>query len=219
MRIGVLGGTGPAGRGLAARLSDLGHEVVVGSRDADRARATVEALRSRWGDRLDGLTGTANEAAAEAGELVVIAVPWEAASRVAAATAPLLAGKVVISMANALEMRDGGFVAVITPRRSVAAEVAAAAPQARIVAALHHVPAKDLGDLEAEVDGDVLVCSNDREAARDVCDLVSKIPRLQAFDVGALANAVGIEAFTAVLLSMNVRYNVRTAIRITGLPR
>lgn len=219
MRIGILGATGPAGRALGARLADLGHDVLVGSRDESRARDVAAAVARRWGSRTASLSGVANETAAREGELVVLSVPWEAAPTLAAALAPALAGKIVVSMANALKRVGEGFEAVIPDQGSVAAAAAKAAPESTVVAALHHVPARKLGALDETVDGDVLVCSDDRRAAATVCDLVRAIPRLEAFDVGGLGSAVGIEAFTAVMLSVNARYHVRTGLRLTGMHR
>lgn len=219
MRIGVLGGTGPAGKALAVRLADLGHDVVIGSRDGARAQGIVDELRARWGDRVASLRGATNDVSAREGELVVLAVPWKAAKPMAEDLRDALAGKIVISMANALERRNSDFAAVVPPDGSVAAGVAATLTDSRVVAALHHVPARELGNLDGSVDGDVLVCSDDRGAAAEVAELVETIPALQAFDVGGLDNAVGIEAFTAVLLSLNVRYKTRSAIRLTGVHR
>lgn len=219
MIIGVLGATGPAGRSLTSRLADQGHEVLVGSRQQERADDIVGRLAGQWGDRVASVKGVENREAAEAGQIVVVAVPWEAAPTVAADLAGELSGKIVISMANALTKADDGFEAVVPDEGSVAHAVAKAAPDARVVAALHHVAARELGALDHAVDGDVLVCSDDRDAAASVCELVRGIPRLEAFDVGGLHNAVGIEAFTAVMLSVNARYKVRTGLRLTGMDR
>lgn len=219
MIIGVLGATGPAGRSLTARLADQGHDVLVGSRQQERADDIVQRLADQWGDRVASVKGVENAEAAAEGEIVVIAVPWEAAPKVAADLAGELSGKIVVSMANALRKADDGFEAVVPDDGSVAHAVAKAAPDARVVAALHHVAARELGALDHAVDGDVLVCSDDRDAAASVCDLVRDIPRLEPFDVGGLHNAVGIEAFTAVMLSVNARYKVRTGLRLTGMER
>lgn len=217
MEIGILGATGPAGRALAARLASLGHRVTIGSRERGRAEEAVAGLRDRWGDRLDGLAPGTNEEAASSGELVVLAVPWQAAAGLAGDLAPRLSGKVVVSMANALERRGDGFEAVVPPDGSVAAAVRKAAPDARVVAAFHHVPARELGALDHGVDADVLVCSDDRDAAAVVADLARQIPGVRPVDTGDLGNAIGIEAFTAVLLSVNVRHRVRAGVRLTGL--
>lgn len=191
----------------------------MGSRQRERAEGIVAKLAEQWGDRVGSVQGVENRQAAESGEIVVIAVPWEAAPKVAADLAGGLSGKIVVSMANALTKVDDGFEAVVPDEGSVAHAVAKAAPDARVVAALHHVAARELGALGHAVDGDVLVCGDDREAAASVCDLVRGIPRLEAFDVGGLHNAVGIEAFTAVMLSVNARYKVRTGLRLTGMDR
>lgn len=219
MRIGVLGATGPAGRALAARLTDAGHDVLLGSRDAERARGVTDGLGDEWGERVAGLRGVENRVAADESELVVVAVPWHAAATVSGDLSGALAGKVVLSMANALEKHGDGFVAVVPEEGSIAAAVAAATPESRVVAALQHVAAAELGALDHAVDGDVLVCSDHRDAASTVCDLVAEIPSLEPFDVGGLHNAVGLEAFTAVMLSVNVRYRVRSGLHLTGMAR
>ena len=215
MRIGVLGGTGPAGRGIAARLASVGHEVIVGSRDRARSAAVVEELRAQWGDRVAGLTAGTNHDAADA-DLVVLATVWDAAVPTAAALADELAGKAVISMANGL-IKDGRqFVPVVSPAGSIAAEVQAVAPDARVVAAFHLVPAAALADLDHHLTSDVLVVGE--ETARNaVLDLVDGIPDLRALDAGPLANALGIETFSAALLTVNLRHKGEGTLRLEGI--
>ena len=215
MRIGVLGGTGPAGRGIAARLASVGHEVIVGSRDRARSAAVVEELRAQWGDRVAGLTAGTNHDAAAA-DLVVLATVWDAAVPTAAALADELAGKAVISMANGL-IKDGRqFVPVVSPAGSIAAEVQAVAPDARVVAAFHLVPAAALADLDHHLTSDVLVVGE--ETARNaVLDLVDGIPDLRALDAGPLANALGIETFSAALLTVNLRHKGEGTLRLEGI--
>ena len=215
MRIGVQGGTGPAGRGIAARLASVGHEVIVGSRDRARSAAVVEELRAQWGDRVAGLTAGTNHDAADA-DLVVLATVWDAAVPTAAALADELAGKAVISMANGL-IKDGRqFVPVVSPAGSIAAEVQAVAPDARVVAAFHLVPAAALADLDHHLTSDVLVVGE--ETARNaVLDLVDGIPDLRALDAGPLANALGIETFSAALLTVNLRHKGEGTLRLEGI--
>lgn len=216
MRIGVLGGTGPAGRGIAARLASVGHEVIVGSRDRARSEAVVEELRAQWGDRVAGLTAGTNHAAADAADLVVLATVWDAAVPTAAALADELAGKDVISMANGLVKDGRQFVPVVSPAGSIAAEVQAVAPDARVVAAFHLVPAAALADLDHHLTSDVLVVGE--ETARNaVLDLVDGIPDLRALDAGPLANALGIEAFAAALLTVNLRHKGEGTLRLEGI--
>jgi 8-hydroxy-5-deazaflavin:NADPH oxidoreductase len=215
MKIGVLGGTGPAGRGIAARLAAAGHEVVVGSRDRKRSRSVVDALREQWGDRVAGLEPGTNHDAADA-DLVVLATVWDAAVATAHAHADQLAGKTVISMANGLVKDGRQFVPVVSPAGSIAAEVQAVAPDAHVVAAFHLVPAAVLADLDHHLTGDVLVVGE--ESARAiVLDLIDGIPDLRALDAGPLENALGIETFSAALLTVNLRHKGEGSLRIDGI--
>jgi 8-hydroxy-5-deazaflavin:NADPH oxidoreductase len=215
MRIGVLGGTGPAGRGIATRLAAAGHEVVVGSRDHERAQSVVDALREQWGDQVRGLEAGTNREAADA-ELVVVATVWDAAVVTAAAHAGQLVGKPVISMANGLEKRGRQFVPVVSPAGSIAAEVQLVAPGAHVVAAFHLVPAAALGDLGHRLTGDVLVVGDDT-GRPVVLDLIDAIPDLRALDAGPLENAIGIETFSAALLTVNLRHKGEGSLRIEGI--
>jgi NADPH-dependent F420 reductase len=217
MRISVLGGTGPAGGALALRLADVGHDVTVGSRAAERADQAVEELLQRWPGRSLSIRGGGNEDAAASAEMVVVATPWDGAASTAAAVADALAGKVVISMANALTRLGSELVALVPPRGSVAAAVQAAAPEALVAAAFHHVPAHELADLDHPVDCDVIVCADRPEAARLTAELVDSIPDLRALRAGSLSAAAATEAFTAVLLQVNRRYKTRSTIRLHGI--
>ena len=215
MRIGVLGGTGPAGQGLSARLAAEGHDVVLGSRDADRAEAIVDELRARWGDRIKTLEPGTNAEAADA-DIVVIATAAGAAVDTARSVAARLDGKVVIAMANALEKHGREFRCIVPEEGSIAEAIQAAAAGAKVVAALQHVPAAALGDLDGELESDVLVAGDDHAARILVLDLVDSIPGLRAFDVGSLQNARGIEAVAASLLTINLRHQGEATLRITG---
>ena len=217
MKIGVIGATGPAGKGLAARLASVGHEVVAGSRDPARGEATVAELRERWGSRVDGLKGGSNADAAAAGELVVLAVPWDGAVDTARAHAEALAGKVVIAMANGLTKQGREFHPVIPDEGSVSVTVQVAVPDARVVAAFQHVPASAFGDLDHPMESDVIACGDDDDARRAVLELIAAIPNLRAFDGGSLVNALGIEAFAAVLLSINLRHRGKGTLRLLGV--
>ncbi|HEY3670638.1 MAG TPA: NADPH-dependent F420 reductase [Acidimicrobiia bacterium] len=215
MHIGVLGGTGPAGRGIATRLAASGHRVTMGSRDRTRAVQVVDEVRERWGDRVADLEPGTNHDAADA-DLVVLATVWDAAVATAEAHAKQLAGKVVISMANGLRKEGRQFVPVVAPRGSIAAEVKAVAPDALVVAAFHLVPAAALGDISQPLTGDVLVVG-DEEGRPTVLDLVDAIPNLRAFDAGSLENAIGLETFSAALLTVNLRHKGEASLRIEGV--
>jgi len=216
MRIGILGATGPAGSGLAARLASVGFDVCVGSRSKYRAMEVADDLAARWADRSLAIEAADNAGAADA-DVVVIATPWDAAAATASSVARQLEGKVVISMANALAKVGHEFQPLVPPRGSVAASVQAAVPQSKVAAALHHVPAKELGHLSEPVLSDVLICSDHPEATEATIGIIGAIPDLRPLDAGQLSNAAPIEAFAAVLLQLNVRYKTRVAVQFTGL--
>ncbi len=216
MKIGLIGATGPAGSALSVRLASVGHEVLVGSRSKYRSAEICDALRERWPGRDLPLTAADNEGAAGA-DVVVIATPWDAAAGTAVALADHLHGKVVICMSNALQKVGHEFLPLVPPRGSVSASVQAAVRDAYVAASFHHVPARELGDLDAVPESDVLVCSDHPRATSVAMDIVNGIPGLRALDAGELSNATAIEAFTAVLLQLNVRYRTRAAIRFTGI--
>ena len=217
MEVGILGATGPAGSGLAARLASVGVDVVVGSRSKERAQEACSKICERWPDRDLPLSAADNAVAAEA-EIVVIATPWEAAAATAGSVAAQLEGKVVISMANAItRMGHGEFEPLVPPRGSVAAHVQSAVPRALVAAAFHHLPAKALAQLDRPVESDVLICSDHASAYETTAELVDLIPDLRPLNAGSLSNAAPIEAITAVLLQLNVRYKTRAALRLTGI--
>jgi NADPH-dependent F420 reductase len=216
MQVGLIGGTGPAGRALATRLSSVGLDVIVGSRSAERAQEIVGELLGKWPDHELRITGAENDRAVEA-EIVVVATPWESAAAMTASLAEQLADKVVISMANALIKVGDELQPLVPARGSVAAEVQAAAPRAMVAAAFQHLPSRHLGDLAHPIESDVLICSDHPPATKAVADLIRQIPGLRPIDAGTLAAAAPVEAFTAVLASVNIRYRARSAVRLTGI--
>ena len=190
---------------------------MLGSRSKYRALEVRDKIQAKWSDRELSLEAGDNHDAASA-EVVFIATPWDAAAATAKECERELKGKVVISMANALAKVGHEFQPLVPPRGSVAASVQAAIPRSLVAATMHHVPAKELGDIDHPVESDVLVCSDHPSATATTIDIVSRIPDLRAVDAGELSNAAPIEAFAAVLLQVNVKYKTRVAIRFTGLP-
>jgi NADPH-dependent F420 reductase len=151
------------------------------------------------------------------GDVIVIATPWDGATQTATSVEAKLRGKVVICMANALTRIGKEFQPLVPPRGSVAASVQAAVPACRVAAALHHVPAKELGDLDHPIVSDVLICSDHPDATQCTSEIVAKVPDMRPLDAGGLSQATPIESFTAVLLQLNVRYKTRVALRFTGI--
>ena len=214
--VGVLGGTGPAGTALAARLSSIGYNVVIGSRSSERAEEKAKEIRDAWTALNLPLRGGSNEEAATC-DIVVVATPWDSAATTVREHSVALRGKVLISMANALVRVGHEFQPLVPPRGSVAAHVQVAAPDSYVVAAFHHLPAKELGHLGDPIDSDVLICSDHKAAIETVSEMVRRIPGCRPLDSGELSNATAIEAFTAVLLQLNVRYKTRAALKINGI--
>jgi hypothetical protein len=215
MRVGIFGGTGPAGRGLAVRLAAGGAEVVIGSRDADRAAAMAEELAKRWPDHHLNLEGASNEDTASC-EMVVVATPWDGAIATVKPLAAALAGKVVVSMANALIKEGREFLALVPPRGSVAASIQAALPESLVSASLHHLPASEMEKLTTPLVADVLVCSDHPQASATTTAMIDSIEGLRGIDAGSLSQAAPIEAFTAVLITVNIRHKVHTTLRLAG---
>ena len=218
MRIGILGGTGPAGSALGARLASVGFDVVLGSRSKERAMEVAAAVKAKWPALALGITGGDNDDAS-ACDVIVLATPWDSAATTAVDHLALLRGKVVISMANALVRVGHEFQPLLPPRGSVAAHVQAAVPECRVVAAFHHLPATELGHLGDPIDSDVLICSDYAEAKNIAMDITAHIPGCRPLDAGELSNATAIEAFTAVLLQLNVRYKTRVAPKLNGIKK
>ncbi len=216
MHVGILGGTGPAGRGLGLRLADAGAQVTIGSRDAERARGVVEELRERWAHRALALTGSDNAGAAAA-ELVVVATPWDGAAATVRALREPLVGKVVVSMANALVKEGREMLALIPPRGSVAAAIQASVPDSLVAAAFHHLPASEMENLESGLEADVLVCSDHPEATAATVALVERMDGLRPLDAGSLNQAAAIEAFTAVCITLNIRHKAHSTLRLAGI--
>lgn len=216
MRIGVLGATGPAGKGLAARLADVGHEVLAGSRDIGKAKEVVAELSGQWGDRVSGLVPLDNQQACEA-PVVVLAVNADHAIATAKQFANDLDGKIVVSMANNLVRNGTEFNAILPPHGSVAKEMQALLWRSHVVTAFHLVPAAEFVNLDRDMESDVVACGDDDAARQTLMEIIEGIPNLRAFDGGSLENAVGMETFAAVLLTINIRHKVRAGLRLSGI--
>ncbi len=216
MNIGILGGTGPAGKALAARLASIGLWVTIGSRSAERGEETAAQIRHRWPALDLGLNGASNELACGA-DVVVVATPWEGAASTVGALADRLSGKVVISMANALARVGEHLEAIVPARGSVCVAVQQAAPGSLVAGAFHHLPARGLANLDQPLDADVLVCSDHPSAAAATIALVERLPGCRGIDAGSLSAAAAIEAFTSVLVGVNTRRRSHASIRLTGL--
>lgn len=214
--LGVLGGTGPLGGGLAVRLAQAGHEVTLGSRDPARAQAKASELSADHGIPETLLHGAANADAAKA-DIVVVATPFDGVEATLPGLASTLAGRIVVSCVNRIGFDKTGPRPIPIEAGSAAELVAQLVPEARVVGAFHHVPAKRMRAGEGDVAMDVLVAGDDDEACETVAALAEKIPGMHAVRVGALRLTRPLEELTAVIIAINKRYRTNAGIRIAGL--
>lgn len=214
--VGVLGGTGPLGRGLARRLGLAGHRVVLGSRDAARAREAAEEMRAAEPNLQ--VSGAGNAGAARQADVVLVAVPYDGHRALLQGLAGDLAGKVVVDCVNPLGFDSRGPHALPVEEGSAAEQAAVVLPESRVMAAFHHVSAVLLLDPGVEsVDTDVLVLGDDREAAGLLQAVIERLPGMRGVWAGRLRNAGQVEALTANLIAINKRYKTHSGIRVTGV--
>ena len=209
--IGVLGGTGEQGRGLARRLAMAGQRVIIGSRDASRAQGIADEIGN-------GVVGRSNEDCASEADLVIVAVPWDGHAQLLQGLVEQLSGKIVVDCVNPLGFDKQGAYALPVPEGSAAQQAAAILAQSRVVGAFHHISAVLLLDADvASIDTDVLVVGDDREATELVQALASRISGIRGIYAGRLRNCGQIETFTANLISINRRYKAHSGIRVTDV--
>lgn len=218
--IAILGGTGPQGSGLALRWARAGETVIIGSRDAARAQKTADAIRERVGPKAQ-ISGLENAAACAATDLLMLTVPFEGQAALLKQLKPAIrAGSVLIDATVPLAASVGGRASRTLGvwQGSAAQQTAELVPKGvSVVAAFQNVSAELLNG-DADIDCDVLVCSDDPNATQTAIELAVKIPRLRAIDAGKLENARIVEQITALLIGLNIRHKGHGGLRITGLP-
>ncbi len=217
LKVGVVGGTGPQGKGLAYRFAREGHTVVIGSRSSERAAGTATEIQARTPG--GAVTGGLNDEAASA-DIVLVTVPYEGHAELLESLRDSLVGKIIISCVNPLGFDKAGPYGLEVADGSAAEETARIVPEARVVGAFHHVSAvnlwNDSDDLQHE---DVLVCGDDADAKAIVMALARSVSGREGVDAGSLRMARILEPLTAVLISVNKRYRVRSGLAVVGLPR
>ena len=218
--IAILGGTGPAGTGLALRWARAGETIIIGSRDAQRARDVAARIRDRAGLETF-VSGMENSAACAAADILMLTVPFETQAAVLKQLKPAITeGSILIDATVPLAAGVGGRASRTLGvwQGSAAQQAAELAPKGvSVVAAFHNVSAELLNG-DAPLDCDVIVCSDDPDAAQLTRELAAKIPGVRAIDGGKLENARTVEQITALLIGLNIRHNGHAGIRITGLP-
>jgi len=218
--IAVIGGTGPAGTGLALRWVRAGETVIIGSRDAALAQSTADAIRQRVG-RQANISGLENAAACAASDLLVLTVPFEGQAALLKQLKPALRpGSVLIDATVPLAASVGGRASrtIGVWQGSAAQQTAELVPKGVSVAAAFQNVSAEVLNGDEDIDCDVIVCSDDPAATQVAMELAVKIPRVRAIDGGKLENARIVEHITALLIGLNVRHKGHGGVRVTGLP-
>ncbi|WP_326552646.1 NADPH-dependent F420 reductase [Micromonospora sp. NBC_01813] len=216
LTVGIIGGTGDQGRGLAYRFALAGQPVRIGSRDGARAATAAAEIAALPGVPDGGISGGDNDEVAAGSDVVIVAVPWEGHEATVAALRAPLAGKIVVDCVNPLGFDKQGPYALPVAQGSAAQQAAALLPESRVCAAFNHVSAPLLADPAIErIDLDVLICAEDRDAAAVVAALAARISGMRGIYAGRLRNAHQVEAFTANLIAINRRYKTHSGVRVT----
>ncbi|MFB4194309.1 NADPH-dependent F420 reductase [Streptomyces carpaticus] len=209
--VGVLGGTGDQGRGLAYRLARGGQQVIIGSRAAERAETAAAELGL-------GIRGLDNAGCARESDIVIVAVPWDGHEKTLTALRTELAGKLVVDCVNPLGFDKQGAYALVPEEGSAAQQAAALLPDSRVTAAFHHLSAVLLQDPEVtEIPNDVMVLGEDRADCETVQALAQRIPGMRGVFAGRLRNAHQVESLVANLISVNRRYKAHAGVRLTDI--
>ncbi|MFE2332888.1 NADPH-dependent F420 reductase [Streptomyces coelicoflavus] len=209
--VGVLGGTGPQGKGLAYRLAKAGQKVIVGSRAAERAVAAAEEIGH-------GVEGADNAETARRSDVVIVAVPWDGHAKTLESLRTELSGKLVVDCVNPLGFDKKGAYALKPEEGSAAEQAAALLPDSRVAAAFHHLSAVLLQDPEIdEIDTDVMVLGEERADVEIVQALAGRIPGMRGVFAGRLRNAHQVESLVANLISVNRRYKAHAGLRVTDV--
>lgn len=211
LTVGVLGGTGDQGRGLAYRLARAGQKVIIGSRAAERAETAAAGLGA-------GVEGADNAECARRSDIVIVAVPWDGHAKTLESLKDELAGKLVVDCVNPLGFDKKGAYALTPEEGSAAEQAAALLPGSRVTAAFHHLSAVLLQDPAVErIDTDVMVLGEVRADTDIVQALAGRIPGMRGVFAGRLRNAHQVESLVANLISVNRRYKAHAGLRVTDV--
>ncbi len=215
MKIAIFGCTGDLGLGLAVNFAAAGHEIIVGSRSQERADQAAATLAEALPEGT--FTPRENVEAAAAGDLAVVSIPWEGIETTIPPMADALAGKVVVSVVNAVRFGKSGAIAEQDlAGGSCGHRIQELAPEAKVVVAFNNLPAAGLR-ARHHLNADVLVCGKSKAARDEVIELTRAIPGTRGIDAGPLANALIIEGMTAIIINLNKRYGGEASLSVSGL--
>lgn len=212
--IGIIGGTGPEGKGLAARFARAGMDVLIGSRSAERGEEAAQDVRERAGGSVRGAT---NAGAASEAEIIVVTLPYAGQADTLMALKDEIGSKIVVSTVVPMQFSPGKVEMLILEDGSAAQEMQRLLPDARIVGAYQNLAARKLFDVDHDLEGDVIVSSDDKEALREVIWLTEQIPGLRGVNGGPLATSHFVEGITTLLVHINRNYKTETSVKIVGV--
>jgi 8-hydroxy-5-deazaflavin:NADPH oxidoreductase len=215
--LGFIGGTGPEGRGLALRFASAGYSIVLGSRSAERAESAAKEIAEAAPH--SNIEGRSNDMAAAQADVVVLTIPYAGLQDTLPPLRAPLSGKIVVSAVAPVEFQEGRPVALRPEAGSAAQEVAVLLPDSRVVSAFQTVDAHQLGDLANTPDTDVIVCSDDQEARREVVRLANALGGVRGLSGGRLTASRYVEEITALLITLNRIYKSHSGVRFTGIDR
>jgi 8-hydroxy-5-deazaflavin:NADPH oxidoreductase len=213
--IGFIGGTGPEGKGLALRFAIAGHEVIIGSRSAERGEEAAHEIAALLpGGEVGGAT---NAQAAQGSDIVVVTVPYAGQKDTLASLEGDIGERLVVCTVVPLQFSRTRIAMLDVEAGSAAEEAQSLLPRAKVVAAFHNLSASHLLDAGQPVEGDVVVCGDDSEAVAEVISLAGQVERIRGLQGGPLANSRYVEALTALLLNINRIHKAETHVQIVGI--
>lgn len=212
--ISFIGGTGPEGRGLALRFALSGEKVFLGSRKQERGEEVASSVEELAEIEVQGGT---NKQAAQSGEIIIVATPYDGHKETLNSLSNELHGKIIVDVVAPLTFSNGRISSTPVEEGSAAVQAQQILPNSRVVGAFHNISATDLLVPHKPIDSDVIVCSDDDEAKKYVIDLSEKIEGIRGIDGGKLENSKYSEELTALLLNINKIYKAHSSIRITGI--
>ncbi|MEX0800464.1 MAG: NADPH-dependent F420 reductase [Dehalococcoidia bacterium] len=215
MKVGIIGGTGAEGLGLAMRFAKAAEDVLIGSRSRERAEEAARNVKSVVAEAT--VAGATNEETAEQAEVLFLTVPWDAHQSTLENLAEKIGDKVLVDVVVPLLFDRGAAKAILVDEGSAAQQARAIAKDAKVVSAFHHLDGRELQKVDRPMQGDVLVCGDHNASKTTVMDLVERVEYVRALDAGGLSNSRYVEEFTVLLMQMNRIYKVHTGVRITGM--
>jgi len=213
--IGIIGGTGSEGTGLAIRLASIGDEVVIGSRNESKAKIVANNIRL-ISDKFK-VHGMSNFSAAQNSEIVIITVPYKSQKNILNEIKPNLVNKIVINTVVPMVFKNSKIFLENVTDGSASLEAKKLLTDSYVIAAFQTISSQQLADLENEINSDVIICGDDLDAKQTVIQLVNRINGLRAIDAGNLNNSIYVENLTTLLVNINKTNKVKSAVRITGI--